>query len=132
LRDHASTLVGIGLVDRDVDRLLPQTLDEAATDRGILDQKRGRTIAPLNLHYLALEGVKRKPPTDHLKNVEDLPTLQQHHTSRIVAGFGLAQRDVPARDDTITGLMIDVVIGRQPFPLDNGAPGWDWALLVLR
>ena len=30
------------------------------------------------------------------------------------------------------GCTIDIVIGRQPFSLDDGAAGRDWALLVLR
>ena len=53
------------------------------------------------------KGVKRKPSTHHLKNVKDLLTPQQHDTSRIIAGFGLAQRDVPAHDDAVAGLRIE-------------------------
>ena len=34
LRNHASPLVGVGLVGRDIDRLLAQALDQAAADRG--------------------------------------------------------------------------------------------------
>ena len=85
LRNHASALVGIGLVDRDVDRFVAQVLDEAAADRRVLDEKGTGGVALLNLHHLLLERIKEKPATDHLKNVEDLPAPQQNDTSGIVA-----------------------------------------------
>jgi hypothetical protein len=44
---------------------------------------------------------------------------QQHDTSGIVAGFGLAQRDVPAHDDAVAGSFANVIIGRQPFAFDR-------------
>jgi hypothetical protein len=53
LRNHARTLVRIRLVGGDVDGLLAQALDKAATDRGVLDQKSGGTIALLGLDDLA-------------------------------------------------------------------------------
>src|SRR5665811_1514059 len=74
---YASTLVGIGLVGRDVDRFFAQALDETTTDRGVLDQKRGRAIALLDLHHLAFERVEWKAAMYHLKNVEDLLAPQQ-------------------------------------------------------
>src|SRR5262249_35581617 len=68
----------------------------------------------------------------YLENVEDFFASQQHDTGRIITGFRLAERDVPAHDDAITGLTVDLVIGREPFALDDGAAGWDRALLILR
>jgi hypothetical protein len=132
LCDHTRALVGIGLVFCDVDRLLAQTLDETATDRGVLDQKRGRPIALLDLHHLAFERVKRKAAADHLHNVKDFSAPQHYDTRGIVAGFGLAQRNVPAHNDAIVGLTLNLVIERQPFALDDGAAGRDRTLLVLR
>jgi hypothetical protein len=111
-----------GLVNRDIDGLLFQALDETATDRGVLDQKRGRTIAPLDLHHLAFEGVEGKTAAYHLQNVEDLLAPQQYDTSGIVAGFSFAQGDVPAHDDAVVGLLANVIIWRQPFALDDGQP----------
>src|SRR5258708_36551872 len=131
LRNQAGAFVGIGLVDRDVDRFLAQALDETTADRGVLDDKRRGGIAPLNFHHFLFERVKRKPATDHIKNVEDLPAPQQNDTSGIVAGFGLAQRDVPAHDNAVAGLSLNIVIGREPFKLDDRAAGRDRALLIL-
>jgi len=97
-RNHASALVGIGRVGRDIDRFIAQVLDETAADGRVLDEKRRGdvgAIASLNLHYLLFKRVKQKPTTDHLEHVEDFLAPQQNDTSRIVAGFGLAQSDVP-------------------------------------
>src|SRR6266566_1707290 len=62
---HPSALVGVGLVDGDIDGLLPQALDQTAADRRVLDQKRGGTIASLNLHHLLFERPKRKAAAHH-------------------------------------------------------------------
>src|SRR5215510_6403752 len=88
-------------------------------------------MAPLDLHDFLLKGVKRKTATNHLKNVVDLVSPQQNDTSGIVAGFVLAQRDVPAHDDAVTGLKVDLVVGREPFAFDDRAAPRDRALLVL-
>src|ERR1700692_1730733 len=47
LGNQSSALVGVGLIGRDVDGLLAQTLNETKADGGIFDQKSGRTIPPL-------------------------------------------------------------------------------------
>src|SRR5215510_5669379 len=88
-------------------------------------------MAPLDLHDLLLERVKWKTATNHLKNVVDLVSPQQNDTSGIVAGFGFAQGDVPAHDDAVTGLKVDLVVGRQPLAFDDPAAPRDRALLVL-
>src|SRR6516162_202108 len=38
----------------------------------------------------------------------------------------------PAHDDAVAGLLANVIIGCQPFALDDGSAGRDRALLVLR
>ena len=96
LRNHASALVGIGLVNRDIDGLLLQVLDETATDWRVFDEKSSGGIAPFNLHDLPFERVERKPATDHLKNVEHLPAAQQDNTSGIVAGFRSRSKRCPS------------------------------------
>src|SRR5262245_25146124 len=131
LRDHASALVGIGLVDRDIDRFLAQALDQPAADRGVLDEKSRGHIVPLDLHHLALERVKWKPTPDHLKNVEHLLAPQQNDASGIVPSFALTQCDVPAYDDAVTALVLNIIIGRQPFAFDNSAARRHRALLIL-
>src|SRR5262245_15043500 len=131
LRNHARSLVGFGLVNGHVDRLLTQALDETAADRGIFDQQRGRTIAFLKFDHLAFERIEGKAAAHNLENIEDLFPPQQHDAGRIIAGFGFAQRDIPAKDNSVAGLPVDFVIGRQPFALDDGAAGRDRTLLVL-
>jgi hypothetical protein len=58
-------------------------LDETAADRRVLDEKGGGGIATLNLHHL-FECIKRKPATDHVKNVED------PHAARCAIGLAAA------------------------------------------
>ena len=43
LGNQSSALVGVGLIGRDVDGLLAQTLNETEADRRLFDQKSGRT-----------------------------------------------------------------------------------------
>src|SRR5215471_1966074 len=133
LRNKTSAFVGIGLVGGDIDRLFLQALDQTTADRRLLDQKGGEgAITLLNLHHPAFEGLKPKLATYHLQNVKHLPTTQQNDTSGVVTGFRLAQRDVPAHNDVVPGLMTDIVIAGQPLALDDGAAGRNRALLVLR
>ena len=54
LGNQARTLVGVGLIGRDVDRLLAETLNETKADRRLFDQKGGGMVS-------ALEGHARLP-----------------------------------------------------------------------
>src|SRR3984893_10149702 len=60
LGNQSSALVGLGLIGRDVDGLLAQTLNETKADWRIFDQKSGRIISPLELHDLSLQRFERK------------------------------------------------------------------------
>ena len=114
-----------------VDRLFAQALDEATTDRRILDKQRGPAVTFLDLHDLALEGPKREPSAHDLENVKDLLSSQQNDTSGVVASFGFAQRDVPAHYEYVARLVANGVIGCQPLPLDDRAARRNRVLLVL-
>src|SRR5439155_27109169 len=131
LRDDARPLIGLWLVRGHVDRLFAQALDEATTDRRILDKQRGPAVTFLDLHDLALEGPKREPPANDLENVKDLLSSQQNDTSGVVASFGFAQRDVPAHYEYVARLVANGVIGCQPLPLDDRAARRNRVLLVL-
>src|SRR6202040_1733792 len=72
LGNQSSALVGLGLIGRDVDGLLAQTLNETKADWRLFDQKSGRTIPPLEFHDLFLQRIERKAATHHLKNVNYL------------------------------------------------------------
>jgi hypothetical protein len=48
-------------------------LDEAATDRGVLNEKGRGGIAPLDLDHLLLKRVERKATARHLENVTSSP-----------------------------------------------------------
>src|SRR5262249_6557792 len=122
----------VGLVGPHVDRLLTQALDETTADRGVFNEESARAVALLDLHHLPFERVKAKLAADHLKNVEDFLAAQQNHTSGVVTGLVLAERDIPTHDNAIIRLTIEVVIGRQPFALDDIATGGKWSLLILR
>src|SRR5207245_11350522 len=119
LRNQTSALVGLWLVGRDIDRLLAQALDQARADRRLLDEKGAGAIAPLDLHHFPLERLKPQAAADHLQNIKDLSTAQQNDTCGVIAGFGLAQRDVPAHNNAVAGLVLDPVIGGEPFALDD-------------
>src|SRR6266566_3784254 len=129
---HASALVGVGLVDGDIDGLRPQALDQTAADRRVLDQKRGGTIASLDLHHLLFERPKRKATAHHLENIKDLFAVQHNDTRRIIAGLSFTQGYVPAHDNAVAGLIANIVVGREPFSFDDRAAGRNRALLVLR
>ena len=62
LSNQSSALVGVGLIGRDVDGLLAQTLNETKADWRIFDRKSGTIIPPLELHDLFLldTGVRSK------------------------------------------------------------------------
>src|SRR5262245_54519567 len=132
LGNHTSELVGVGLVGGDIDGLLPKALDQTAADRRVLDHKRGRTIASLNLHHLPFEHLKRKAAAYHLENVKDVFAVEQNDTRRIIAGLSLAQGNVPAHDNAVAGLIANIVVNREPFSFNDRATGRDRALLVLR
>ena len=106
-------------------------MDQAAADRRVLDQKRGGTIASLNLDYLLFERPKREAAAHHLENVKALVPVQHYDTRRIIAGLCFTQGYVPAHDNAVAGLKVDVVVAREPFSLDNRATGRNRALLVL-
>src|SRR5439155_1806204 len=114
LRNHTRTLIRLGLVRGDINRLFAQALDETAADGRVLDQQRGWIMALLDFHDLPFQRAERKPATHHLENVEDLLAHQQNDASRVIARFGFAQGDIPAHDEPVTRLPTDGVIGRQP------------------
>ena len=87
LGNQSSALVGVGLIGRDVDGLLAQTLNETEADGRIFDQKSGRIIPPLELHDLFLQRFERKAATHHLENVNNLFANQQNDTCGIIAGL---------------------------------------------
>src|SRR3984893_5433117 len=127
LGNQSSALVGIGLIGRDIDGLLAQTLNETKADWRIFDQKSGRIISPLELHDLFLQRFERKAATHHLKNVSYLFANQQNDTCGIIARFDFAQSDVPAHDDAVARLRSNLIVGREPFSFDNRAAGRDWS-----
>src|SRR3984893_4358917 len=88
LGNQSSALVGVGLRGRDVDGVLAQTLNETKADGEIFDQKRGRTVPPLELHDLSLQRFERNaatPPREcklspcesaarHVRNTKQIPS----------------------------------------------------------
>jgi hypothetical protein len=94
LGNHASALVGVGLVDGYIDGLLPQALDQTAADRKVLDQKRGVTKLAYAYHpglnarsQGALETIcqltarLRHSTTAHLQLTEQPPFGSVDHPS---------------------------------------------------
>ena len=132
LGNQARTLVGVGLIGRDVDGLLAETLNETKADRRLFDQKGGGMVSALEVHDLSFQRVERKAATHDFQNEKDLLANQKNDSSRLVPGFGFTQSDVPADDDAIARLTGNLIIGREPLSLDDRAAGRDWVLLVLR
>ena len=67
--NQSSALVGVGLIGRDVDGLLAQTLNETKADWRIFDQKSGTIIPPLELHdlfWIPAYGQKIDPRSNSL------------------------------------------------------------------
>ena len=87
LGNQARTLVGVGLIGRDVDGLLAETLNETKADRRLFDQKGGGMISALEVHDLSFQRVERKAATHDFQNEKDLLANQKNHSSRIVPGF---------------------------------------------
>jgi hypothetical protein len=85
LGNQSSALIGVGLIGRDVDGLLAQTLNETKADWRIFNQKSGRIIPSLELHDLFLQRVERKASMHNLKNVKNLVANQQNDTCGIIA-----------------------------------------------
>jgi hypothetical protein len=65
----------------------------------------------------------------YLEDVKDLSPFEQNHTGGVIAGLLFAERNVPTQDDAVAGLTIDIVMGHQPFALDDGTAGRDCAIM---
>src|SRR5450759_3059912 len=128
LGNQSSALGGIGLIGRDVDGLLEQTLNETKADWRIFDQKSGRIVLPFDLHDLFLQRFERKAATHRLKNINNLVANQQNNKCGIIARFDFTQSDVPAHDDAVALLRSNPIIGREPLSFDDRAAGRDWSL----
>ena len=68
LGNQSSALVGVGLIGRDVDGLLAQTLNETKADWRIFDQKSGRTILRLSsmTFFFSVSNGKRPRTTSRM------------------------------------------------------------------
>ena len=68
LSNQSSALVGVGLIGRDVDGLLAQTLNETKADGKIFDQKSGRTIPRLSsmTFFFSVSNGKRPRTTSRM------------------------------------------------------------------
>src|ERR1700730_11872247 len=91
LGNQSSALVGIGLIGRDIDGLLAQTLNETKADLRIFDQKSGRIISPLELHdlFFSASNGKRPRTTSHAiaerpgYRVENVCSCDEHDSAKV-------------------------------------------------
>src|SRR5882724_9325720 len=92
-------------------------------DWGFLDQERGLSVPLLHFDDLFLQSVEGKLAPDDLKDKVRIATVEQDDTRRVIAGFLLAQGNIPTQNYPVRRPRFDYGIILQHFALDDLAAG---------